>query len=128
MGLPEAKIGMGANFASVVLPKRIPTGIALEWLLTGEYVTSEEAARWGLVNRITDDVLPAALELAERIAANGPLALVATKEISNGGGDWTPAERWDQAAKLMQPVFTSEDAREGAQAFAEKRAPVWKGR
>src|SRR6478609_7853285 len=55
LGLPEAKIGMGANFASVVLPKRIPMGIALELLLTGEYVTSEDAARWGLVNRITDD-------------------------------------------------------------------------
>ena len=61
LGLPEATIGMGANFGSVVLPKRIPMGIAMEMLLTGEYVTSEDAERWGLVNRITDDVLPAAM-------------------------------------------------------------------
>ena len=52
LGLPEATIGMGANFGSVVLPKRIPMGIALEMLLTGEYVTSEDAERWGLVNRL----------------------------------------------------------------------------
>ena len=63
LGLPEATIGMGANFGSVVLPKRIPMGIAMEMLLTGEYVTSEDAERWGLVNRIVarDDVLPTAL-------------------------------------------------------------------
>src|SRR3712207_4436710 len=60
LGLPEAAIGMGANFGSVVLPKRIPMGIALEMLLTGEYVTSDDAARWGLVNRLVEpaDVLP----------------------------------------------------------------------
>jgi len=62
-----------------------------------------------------------------KIAANGPLALIASKEISNGGGDWTAAERWDEMARVMGPVFTSQDAREGARAFAEKRAPVWKG-
>src|SRR6476619_5316144 len=72
LGLPEARIGMGANFGSVVLPKRIPMGIALELLFTGEYVTSEVAERWGLVNRVVerDDVLPTAMGLAERIAAN----------------------------------------------------------
>ena len=70
----------------------------------------------------------AALALAEKIAANGPLALIASKEISNGGGDWTAAERWDEMARVMRPVFTSQDAQEGARAFAEKRAPVWKGR
>ena len=75
MGLPEAKIGMGANFGSVVLPKRIPMGIALELLYTGEYVTSEVAERWGLVNRIVPpgDVLTTALHLAERIASNAPM-------------------------------------------------------
>jgi enoyl-CoA hydratase len=71
--------------------------------------------------------LEAALELAEKIAANGPLAVIASKEISNGGGDWTAAERWDENARVVGRVFTSQDAREGARAFAEKRAPVWKG-
>jgi enoyl-CoA hydratase len=52
---------------------------------------------------------------------------MATKEISNGGADWSAAERWDEMARLMGPVFTSQDAQEGARAFAEKRAPVWKG-
>jgi enoyl-CoA hydratase len=71
--------------------------------------------------------LEEALGLAEKIAANGPLALIASKEISNGGADWTAEERWDEMARVMRPVFTSQDAREGARAFAEKRAPVWKG-
>ncbi len=85
LGLPEATIGMGANFGSVVLPKRIPMGIAMEMLLTGEYVTSEDAERWGLVNRITDDVLPTALQLAERIAANAPISVRRMKETAVKG-------------------------------------------
>src|SRR3712207_9349346 len=77
MGLPEAKIGMAADFGSVVLPKRIPMGIALELLYTGDYVTSEVAERWGLVSRLVpaDDVLPTALGLAEAIAANAPVSV-----------------------------------------------------
>ena len=84
----------------------------------------------GLVNRVVDEgkALEAALELAEKIAANAPLALIASKEISNGGGDWPAAERWDQAARLTLPVLASQDAQEGARAFAEKRDPVWRGR
>src|SRR4051795_10747190 len=87
MGLPEATIGMGANFGSVVLPKRIPMGIAMEMLLTGEYVTSEDAARWGLVNRLVDpdDVLPTAMALAERIAANAPISVRRMKETAVKG-------------------------------------------
>jgi enoyl-CoA hydratase/carnithine racemase len=85
LGLPEAQIGMGANFGSVVLPKRVPMGIALEILLTGDYVTSEFAERWGLINRITDDVLPAALALAERIAANAPISVRRMKETAVKG-------------------------------------------
>jgi len=69
-----------------------------------------------------------AIELAERIAANGPLALIATKQIAVGGGDWPAEQRWDQMAALMAPVWGSEDAKEGARAFAEKRPPVWQGR
>ena len=71
--------------------------------------------------------LEEALELAAKIAANGPLGVMATKEIAHRGGDWPAAQRWDEAARLMQPVFTSQDAREGARAFAEKRPPVWTG-
>ena len=98
-------------------------------MLTGDPVDARRAAEIGLVNRVVDDgqALEAAIGLAEKIAANGPLALIASKEISNGGGDWTAAERWEKMARVMGPVFTSQDAREGARAFAEKRAPVWKG-
>ena len=108
----------------------MPRALALELLLTGDPIDARRAAEIGLVNRVVEDgrALEAALELATKIAANGPLALMATKEIAHRGGDWAAAERWDQAARLMQPVFTSQDAQEGARAFAEKRAPVWKGK
>ena len=129
-GVPEVKRGLVAGAGgAMLLAQRVPRALALEMLLTGDPVDAVRAAEIGLVNRVVADgqAVTAAIELAERIAANGPLALIATKEISNGGGDWTAAERWDQMARLMQPVFTSQDAQEGARAFAEKRAPVWKG-
>jgi enoyl-CoA hydratase len=128
LGLPEAAIGMGANFGSVVLPKRVPMGIALEMLLTGEYVTSEDAARWGLVNRVVpaDDVLPAALALAEKIAANAPLSVRRMKETAVKGVDLPVA------AALRLDVgpnpYLSEDRREGIAAYLEKRPPRWSGR
>ena len=130
-GTPEVKRSLVAGAGgALVLARRIPRALALELLLTGDPIDASRAAEIGLVNRVVDDgkALEAALELAGKIAVNGPLALIATKEISNGGGDWTAAERWDQMARLMQPVFTSQDAQEGARAFAEKRAPVWQGR
>src|SRR5580700_6175838 len=129
-GVPEVKRGLLAGAGgAMLLAQRIPRALALEMLLTGDPVDAGRAAEIGLVNRVVDEgqALAAALELAEKIAANGPLGVMATKEIAHRGGDWTAAERWDQAAKLMRPVFTSRDAQEGARAFAEKRAPVWKG-
>ena len=72
--------------------------------------------------------LEEAIALAGRIAANGPLAVMATKQIALSAGDWAAADRWDEASRLIGPVFNSADAREGARAFAEKRAPVWQGR
>ena len=129
-GVPEVKRGLVAGAGgALLLAQRIPRALALELLLTGDPVDAPRAAEMGLVNRVVEDgqALAAAVELAEKIAANGPLALIASKEIANGGGDWSAAERWGEMNRLMQPVVTSQDAREGARAFAEKRAPVWKG-
>jgi enoyl-CoA hydratase/carnithine racemase len=128
LGLPEATIGMGANFGSVVLPKRIPVGIALEMLLTGEYVTSEDAARWGLVNRLVDadDVLPTAMELAERIAANAPISVRRMKETAVKGLE---LPLWQALRLDVGPnPYLSDDRREGIAAYLEKRPPEWTGR
>jgi enoyl-CoA hydratase len=128
LGLPEATIGMGANYGSVVLPKRLPMGVALELLLTGDPVRSEDLERWGLVNRVVpvDDVLPTALALAERIAANAPLSVRRMRETALKGVDLP------LAAALRLDVgpnpYLSEDRREGIAAYLEKRPPQWTGR
>ena len=128
LGLPEARIGMGANFGSVVLPKRIPMGIALELLFTGEYVTSEVAERWGLINRIVerDDVLPTALALAGKIAANAPISVRRMKETAVKGLE---LPLWQALRLDVGPnPYLSEDRREGIAAYLEKRPPNWSGR
>jgi enoyl-CoA hydratase/carnithine racemase len=128
MGLPEATIGMGANFASVVLPKRIPMGIALELLYTGRYVTSEDAERWGLINRIVerDQVLPTAMALAEQIAANAPISVRRMKETAVKGLE---LPLWQALRLDVGPnPYLSEDRKEGIAAYLEKRRPRWSGR
>ena len=130
-GVPEVKRSLvAAGGAALQLPRRVPFNVALEMLLTGEPLTAPRAAGFGLVNRVTADgaALSGALELAATIAANGPLAVAATKAVARGSGDWTFDESWQKQAELIAPVFASEDAREGATAFAEKRPPVWQGR
>jgi enoyl-CoA hydratase len=130
-GVPEVTRGLVAGAGgALLLAQRVPRALALELLLTGDPIDAGRAAAIGLVNRVVDEgrALAEAIALAERIAANGPLAVTATKQIALGGSDSSPERRWDEAARLMGPVFTSEDSREGARAFAERRPPVWQGR
>lgn len=130
-GLPEAKRSLVAGAGGLFrLPQRIPRTIAMEYALTGEFFSADDAHRWGLVNRLVDpgEALAAALELARKITESGPLAVRATKKIVRDGGDWPAEERWARQEELMRPVMTSSDAREGAAAFAEKRPPVWTGK
>jgi enoyl-CoA hydratase len=130
-GVPEVKRALVAGGgAAFLLARRVPQALALELLLTGEPISAERAAQMGLVNKVVEEggALEAAIAMAEGIAANGPFAVAVTKQIARSTFDWTIAEGWDKQTELMAPVFVSEDAMEGATAFAEKRPPVWKGR
>ena len=109
---------------------RIPLAIALEMTLTGDPIDAARAYEIGLVNVVVApaDVLATAIELAERIAANGPLGLAATKELVRLWASPTPPRPRARLTEWQTVVFASEDAKEGATAFVEKRAPVWQGR
>lgn len=129
-GIPEVKRGLVAAGGGLLrLPHRIPYQKALELALTGASFTAEQGAAWGFVNTLTEpgQALAGAIELAERITANGPLAVAVTKEIVVKSAGWSAAEMWQKQLELIMPVFASNDAKEGAIAFAEKRAPNWTG-
>ena len=129
-GIPEVKRGLVAAAGGVMmLPDQIPERIAMELALTGDFIDAARAYELGLINRVVDgSALDAALELAGRIAANGPLAVRVSKQIVRESRAWPMEERYDRQGALIGPVFVSEDAREGAAAFAEKRKPNWKGK
>lgn len=130
LGLPEVKRGLVAVGGGLFrLPRRIPYHVAMELALTGELYPAERFAQLGLVSRVVPPgaALEAAVELAERIAANAPLSLAATKQILQQSGDWSEQEAWSAQRKIARTALTSKDAREGARAFAEKRAPIWRG-
>jgi enoyl-CoA hydratase len=131
LGIPEVKRSLVAAAGALFrLPRRIPYHLAMELALTGDPIDAERGHQLGLVNRLAEPggALDAAIELAADIVKNGPLALIASKEIVQASRDWTEEESWEKQGPIAGPVMGSEDAREGATAFAEKRDPVWKGR
>jgi enoyl-CoA hydratase len=131
LGVPEVKRGLvAAGGALRRLPRILPAALAMELALTGELITADRAHALGAVNRLSEpgQALTDAIALAEAIAANGPLALRATKTILRDQWSWDDAEFWGHQEGRVGPVMASEDAREGARAFTEKRPPVWQGR
>jgi enoyl-CoA hydratase len=130
-GLPEVKRGLIAGGGGLLrLPRKAGLPKATEWALTGDRIGAAEAHAAGVVNRLVPEgqALPAALELAERIAANAPLAVQGTRRILAEGQEWPAAEAFARQWEIYEPVRESEDAKEGARAFTEKRPPVWRGR
>jgi enoyl-CoA hydratase len=130
-GIPEVKRGLAAAAGGLFrLPVRIPYHVAMEFVLTGDPVDAARAYELGLVNKVTPTggALDAALEMASRIAANGPLAVIASKKIIQQANGWSDEEARHNQMSVLRPVMTSEDAQEGAKAFAEKRPPLWRSR
>ncbi|MGB3721744.1 MAG: crotonase/enoyl-CoA hydratase family protein [Pacificimonas sp.] len=129
-GIPEVKRGLVAGAGGLMaLPDQLPPKVAMELALTGNFISAGRAYELGLANEVFDgDALDGAKRLAATIAENGPLAVRVSKQIMVESRGWHPDERFRKQTPLMAPVFTSEDAREGPTAFAEKRKPNWKGR
>ncbi|HEY4426578.1 MAG TPA: crotonase/enoyl-CoA hydratase family protein [Solirubrobacteraceae bacterium] len=131
MGIPEVKRSLvAAGGALLRMPRRMPYHVVMELALTGDPLPVERFHELGLVNRIVEPgaAVEEAFSLAESLATNGPLALIATKRILQEQFDWSSSEMWDRQGAISGPVFASEDAKEGSAAFKEKRDPVWKGR
>jgi enoyl-CoA hydratase len=131
LGIPEVKRSLVAAGGGLLrLPRMLPRNVAMELALTGDPILAERASELGLVNRLAEPgrALDTAVELAQEIAGNGPLALAATKRILNESVDWPDSEFFARQGEIAGPVMVSEDAREGARAFAEKRPPEWRGR
>ena len=128
-GLPEVGLGLIAGSGGLLrLPHRIPRAVAAELALTGDRFTAADAHRWGLVNHVVDSgsAREAAIELATRVARNAPLALAATKRLL-AAADLPADEAWTRQQTELDAIKATADAREGAQAFAERRAPRWTG-
>jgi enoyl-CoA hydratase len=129
-GLPEVGVGLFAGAGGLLrLPSRVGYGKAMEIAITAEPISAEEAAQFGLVARLSEpgSAVDVALQLAERIARNAPLAVAASKQLIKATQGLTEDEFWKLQGPLQSKVFGSNDAREGPKAFAEKRAPQWTG-
>jgi enoyl-CoA hydratase len=131
LGIPEAKRSLvAAGGALLRLPRRMPYHVVMELALTGDTMPADRFYDFGVVNVLAEPgaAVEAALELAARLAKNGPLALSASKRILQEQFDWSSEEMWQKQGEISGPVFASEDAKEGANAFKEKREPEWRGR
>jgi len=129
-GLPEVRRGLAARGGGAFrLPRRVPYALAMEVLLTGEPLSAERAERFGLINRIVSDghALDGALQLARLVARNAPLSIAASKAVVVESADWSVSRGFEMQRPYFDPVFASEDAREGAAAFRDHRQPTWKG-
>lgn len=129
-GLPEAKRGLAAAAGGLLrLPRLIPARIAMEIALTGDTVSAERLERYGLVNELVEpgQALEAAICLARRIVANAPMSLAASKRVIVESRDWPLADMFARQQEITGPVLASADAKEGAAAFAERRAARWSG-
>ncbi|MBM3139516.1 MAG: enoyl-CoA hydratase/isomerase family protein [Candidatus Rokubacteria bacterium] len=129
-GLFEVKRGILAGYAIHHLARMIPFGEAMYLLLTGDRISPQDAHRWGLVHEVLppDRLMPRAIEIAEMIAANAPLSVEGTKSVAHQWRQLQIDESYRFGAWVSRVVLNSEDSQEGPRAFAEKRAPVWKGR
>ena len=129
-GIPEVKVGLFAAAGGLMrLPDRVGQAKAMEMALTGDPISAEEALDYGLVARVTEPggAVAGAMALAERIAANAPLGVAASARLIKAAKGRTEDEFWELQGPEQMTVFTSNDAKEGPKAFAEKRAPNWTG-
>ena len=129
-GLPEVKRGLAATAGGLFrLPRRVPRGLALEMIASGDPIDAARAERLGLVNRVVapEQLLPEALALAARVAANAPLAVEWSLGLARRATDVDEPALRREAHELTQRILATDDAREGPRAFAEHRAPRWTG-
>ncbi|MBT2655948.1 crotonase/enoyl-CoA hydratase family protein [Bacillus sp. ISL-18] len=133
-GLPEVKRGIIAGAGGLLrLPRQLPLKVAMELILTGKSMSPQEASGWGLVNRVVPhaQLLEKAIELADEIIVNAPVAVSASKDIVYRGLDVPldhPSKAWEINQEYTSRVMESQDSKEGPRAFAEKRKPEWAGR
>jgi enoyl-CoA hydratase len=130
LGIPEVGVGLFAAAGGLLrLPSRVGFGKAMEMAITADPVTADEAFEYGMVARLAEkgEAVAVAMELAERVARNAPLAVAASKQLIRLSQGVTEDEFWKLQAPMQGKVFTSSDAKEGPKAFAQKRPPEWTG-
>jgi len=130
-GLPEVKRGLVAAAGGLVrLPRSIPSRIAMEMVLTGDFYDASYLQSFGLINQLVEpgEALEASVKLAQRIVPNAPRSVRVSKEVVNGQRSWTDEESFIRQNQIVGDLLSSADAKEGATAFAEKRKPRWQGR